>query len=139
MKLNDFPKEIRSQILPQHKGRLVYRCLGCGREFGIEELLYVCPECGQVFLIHDLNASQLTRISGTVWRLIFDYRKLLGIPAFKGIYRYHEFIGPVIPLDAVVYLGEGHTPMVQANALRIQHASSGLSASWAIASPCSLI
>ena len=116
MKLDDFPKEIQSQILPRHKGRLVYRCLGCGREYGIEELLYVCPQCAQVFLIHDLNFSQLTRISGAAWRRIFDYRKLLGMPALKGIYRYHEFIGPVIPLEAVVYLGEGHTPVVEANA-----------------------
>ncbi|MBW2075604.1 MAG: threonine synthase, partial [Deltaproteobacteria bacterium] len=30
-------------------------------------------------------------------------------------YRYHEFIGPMMPLDAIVYLGEGHTPMVEAN------------------------
>lgn len=116
MKLDDFPKEIRSQILPRHEGRLVYRCVGCGREFGIEELLYVCPECRQVFLIHDLNFSRLTRISSATWRRIFDYRKLVGIPALKGIYRYHEFIGPVIPLEAVVYLGEGHTPVVEANA-----------------------
>ena len=116
MKLDDLPKEIRSQVLPRHEGRLVYRCLGCGREFGIEELLYVCPECGQVFLIHDLNFSQLTQTSGAAWRRIFDYRKLLGLPALKGIYRYHEFIGPVIPLEAVVYLGEGHTPVIEANA-----------------------
>lgn len=116
MKLDNLPKEIRSKILPRHAGRLVYRCLGCEREFGIEELLYVCPECGQVFLIHDLNFSQLSRTSGTTWRRIFDYRKLLSIPALKGIYRYHEFIGPVIPLEAVVYLGEGHTPVVEANA-----------------------
>ena len=40
---------------------------------------------------------------------------MLNIPAMRGIYRYHEFIGPVIPLEAVVYLGEGHTPMVEAN------------------------
>ncbi len=116
MKLDDLPEEIRSQILPQHEGQLVYRCLGCGQEFGIEELLYVCPACGQVFLIHDLNSSRLSRISGATWRRIFDYRKLLSIPALKGIYRYHEFIGPVIPLAAVVYLGEGHTPVVEANA-----------------------
>ncbi|MGD8944677.1 MAG: threonine synthase [Desulfobacterales bacterium] len=115
MKLDDLPKEIRSQILPRHEGRMVYRCLGCEREFGIETLLYVCPECGQVLLIHDLNFNQLTRTPGAAWRRIFDYRKLLGIPALKGIYRYHEFIGPVIPLEAVVYLGEGHTPIVEAN------------------------
>ncbi|MGD8992631.1 MAG: pyridoxal-phosphate dependent enzyme, partial [Desulfobacterales bacterium] len=116
MKLDDLPKEIRSQILPRHQGRMVYRCLGCEREFGIETLLYVCPECGQVLLIHDLNFDRLTQTPGATWRRIFDYRKLLGIPALKGIYRYHEFIGPVIPLEAVVYLGEGHTPVVEANA-----------------------
>ena len=115
MKLNDLPSDIRSQILPQHPGQLIYRCLGCEQEFGIEELLYVCPDCGQVLLIYDLNFSQLTKIPGTEWRRIFDYRKLLNIPALKGIYRYHEFIGPVIPLEAVVYLGEGHTPVVEAN------------------------
>ena len=115
MKLNDLPRNIRSEILPQHTGRLIYRCLDCGREFGIEELLYVCPDCGQVLLIYDLNFNRLTKIPGTEWRRIFDYRKLLNIPALKGIYRYHEFIGPVIPLDAVVYLGEGHTPVVEAN------------------------
>ncbi len=117
MKLDDFPKEIRDAILPRHAGRLIYRCLGCSREFGIEELLYVCPDCGQVLLIHDLNFKQLSRTPGTEWRRIFDYRKLLNTPALKGIYRYHEFIGPVIPLDAVVYLGEGHTPVVEANSL----------------------
>jgi threonine synthase len=40
---------------------------------------------------------------------------MLTIPALSGIYRYHEFIGPMLPLDSIVYLGEGHTPMVQAN------------------------
>ena len=117
MKLDDFPKEIRDAILPRHAGRLIYRCLGCSREFGIEELLYVCPGCGQVLLLYDLNFKQLSRTPGTEWRRIFDYRKLLNIPALKGIYRYHEFIGPVIPLDAVVYLGEGYTPVVEANSL----------------------
>ena len=54
-------------------------------------------------------------IPGPLWRRIFDYRKMLTLTALKGIYRYHEFIGPVIPLEAVVYLGEGHTPLVAAN------------------------
>ena len=117
MKLADFPKEIRSAILPRHTGHLIYRCLGCDREFGIEGLLYVCPDCGQVLLIHDLNFKQLSQTPGPEWRRIFDYRKLLNLPALKGIYRYHEFIGPVIPLDAVIYLGEGHTPVVEANTL----------------------
>jgi threonine synthase len=117
MKLDDFPKEIRSYLLPRHQGRLIYRCLGCGREFDIEKLMYVCPHCGQVLLIYDLNIEQLKKIPPELWRRIFDYRKMLSEPALKGIYRYHEFVGPVIPLEAIIYLGEGHTPMVEANSV----------------------
>jgi threonine synthase len=115
VKLNDFPADIQPYLLPSHAGRMVYRCLGCGGQFGIEQLLYVCPECRQVLLLEDLNTPQLKQIPGTLWRRIFDYRKMLTLTALKGIYRYHEFIGPVIPLEAVVYLGEGHTPLVAAN------------------------
>ena len=115
MELEQFPKEIRPYILPKHKGDQIYRCLACGREYGIKELLYTCPSCGQVFLIHDRDFDQLKQIDGAIWRKIFDYRKMLSIPALKGIYLYHEFVGPTVPLDAVVYLGEAHTPMIEAN------------------------
>jgi threonine synthase len=112
----DFPAEIQPRLLPSHPGRMIYRCLGCGGRFGIDRLLYVCPECRQVLLIEDDNFAGLQAVSGREWRRIFDYRKMLTLPALKGIYRYHEFIGPVVPLEAVIYLGEGHTPIVQANA-----------------------
>ncbi len=115
MNLNLFPEDIRPHIIPSPKGELYYKCLGCGAEYGIEELLYVCPACNQVLLIHDRNKDQLKSISGETWQRIFDYRKMLKIPALKGIYRYHEFIGPSIPLESIIYLGEGHTPMVEAN------------------------
>ncbi|MFC1812930.1 threonine synthase [Thermodesulfobacteriota bacterium] len=115
MKLEDFPEEIRPFIIPKHQGTLIYRCLRCNREYGIEKLLYTCPDCGQVLLIYDLNFDRLKQIPGETWRRIFDYRKMLTIPALKGIYLYHEFIGPVMPLNAVIYLGEGHTPLVEAN------------------------
>ena len=116
MKLDDFPKDIQAHLMPTHSGRMAYRCLGCSAQFGIERLLYVCPECGQVLLIEDLNFERLKATPGRLWRQVFDYRKMLTLTALKGIYRYHEFIGPVIPLDAVLYLGEGHTPVVRANA-----------------------
>jgi len=115
VKLEDFPKEIRPFIIPKHQGVMIYRCLRCNREYGIERLLYTCPDCGQVLLIYDLNFDRLKQIPGETWRRIFDYRKMLTIPALKGIYLYHEFIGSVMPLDAVIYLGEGHTPLVEAN------------------------
>ena len=101
--------------MPSHAGKLIYRCLGCRREYGIEKLLYVCPACGQVLLIYDQNFARLKDTKGELWQRIFDYRKMMNIDALKGIYRYHEFIGPVIPLESVIYLGEGHTPLIKAN------------------------
>ena len=115
MKPRDFPGDIRPYMLPSHEGKLIYRCLGCKREYCIDNLAYVCPECGQVLLIYDQNFSRLKNIPGTLWQRIFDYRRMLNNPALKGIYRYHEFVGPVIPLKDIIYLGEGHTPMVEAN------------------------
>lgn len=124
MKLENFPKDIQPFIMPEPRNDMVYRCLGCGKEHGIAKLLYTCPDCGQVLLLYDLQFERLKQIPGATWRKIFDYRKLLTLPALKGIYRYHEFIGPVVPLDAIVYLGEGHTPVVEANA-RMQELAGG--------------
>jgi len=112
-----FPEEIRPHLIPEPGGELYYKCLGCDAEYGIEKLLYVCPACNQVLLIHDREQDRLKKIPGTTWQKIFDYRKMLKIPALKGIYRYHEFIGPSLPLSSIIYLGEGHTPVVEASAL----------------------
>jgi threonine synthase len=115
LKIEDIPKDIRPFVLPRSSGEPVYRCLGCTAEYGIEKLLYTCPECRQVLLIVDRRADRLHEIPGAIWQRILDYRKMLTLPALKGIYRYHEFLGSVIPLEAVVYLGEGHTPVIEAN------------------------
>jgi len=115
MKPEDFPQHIQKHLIPDSTGEMVYSCLGCNTEFGINRLLYVCPECGSVLLLTDKKPERIKAVDGKTWRQILDYRRMLNIPALKGIYRYHEFIGPVVPLDSVVYLGEGHTPMVEAN------------------------
>lgn len=116
MKLKDFPEDIRPYLIPEPGGELIYRCLDCGAEFGIRNLLYTCPECGHVLLLYDSDFARLKQVQGKTWQKIFDYRRMLNEPALNGIYRYHEFIGPVLPLDSVVWLGEGHTPVVEANA-----------------------
>jgi threonine synthase len=115
VQLKDFPEDIQPHIVPAPTGEMIYRCLGCNSEYDIDELLYTCPECRQVLLLYDKQFDRLKKITGKTWQRIFDYRKMTTIPALKGIYRYHEFIGPVLPLEAVVYLGEGHTPIVEAN------------------------
>ncbi len=115
MKPEAFPQEIRPHLIPKPNGELVYRCLGCQARFDITRLLYTCPECDQVLLIENDHADRLKKLPGKLWQQIFDYRKMINLPALRGIYRYHEFLGPVMPLDAVIYLGEGHTPMIAAN------------------------
>ncbi|MCK4487039.1 MAG: pyridoxal-phosphate dependent enzyme, partial [Desulfobacterales bacterium] len=116
MKLENFPKRIQKYLIPNVTGHVVYQCLGCEAEYDISRLLYTCPACGSILLLEDLDFDRLKKVPRDTWRQIFDYRKMLNIPALRGIYRYHEFIGPMMPLDAVIYLGEGHTPMVEANA-----------------------
>jgi threonine synthase len=115
VKPENFPAHIQPHLIPEPSGDMIYRCLGCGEEYGIQKLLYTCPECKQVLLIQDRAFDRLKEISGKTWQQIFDYRKMLNIPALKGIYLFHEFIGPVMPLDAIVYLGEGHTPVIESN------------------------
>jgi threonine synthase len=118
----EFPEDIQPYLVPEPRGTLEYRCLGCGAVYGIEKLLYTCPACRAVLLLHDPEFDRLKELSGSMWRRVFDYRRMLNIPALQGIYRYHEFVGPLMPLDQVVYLGEGHTPVVESNA-RLQEAA----------------
>ncbi len=122
MNPDHFPETIRDHLIPEPGGDLYYHCLACRSEHGIASLLYACPRCGHVLLLKDRQFDRLKRIDGGRWQQIFDYRKMLKQPALKGIYRYHEFIGPVIPLNAVVYLGEGHTPVVEASRVMQQKA-----------------
>ncbi|RJR51017.1 MAG: threonine synthase [Desulfobacteraceae bacterium] len=115
MRIHDFPEDIQRHLLPQPGGEMFYRCLGCEKETAIDRLLYTCPECGGVFLLVNKGFKKIKEKGGRMWRRIFDYRRMLNETALKGIFRYYEFIAPVIPLEDIVYLGEGHTPLVGAN------------------------
>ena len=64
MKPEAFPEEIRPYLIPSPSGRMIYRCLGCASEFDIEKLLYTCPRCGQVLLIHDEQFAERKQIPG---------------------------------------------------------------------------
>jgi threonine synthase len=115
MKLNEFPKEIRPFLLPTPQGKLTYRCLQCEAEYPIEDFFYTCPRCQSIFMLPDKDFDRLKAIPGEVWQKIFNYRKILNISALKGIFLFHEFIAPIIPLEDIIYLGEAHTPIVGAN------------------------
>ncbi len=115
MKTDQFPPDIRPYVVPKVRGDYFYRCLGCGSRFGIEELLYTCPECDSVLLIEDGEWDRLKETPGGKWREIFDYRRMLNTPGLSGIYRFHELIGSIIPVEDIICLGEAHTPVVAAN------------------------
>ena len=84
MKIDRFPSEMQPYVIPQIRGEYLYRCLGCGSTFGIEELLYTCPKCGSVLLIEDRQWDRLKEFSGEKWRRIFDYRKMSNLTALMG-------------------------------------------------------
>jgi threonine synthase len=115
LRLEEFPEDIRPHLVPAPSGDLVYRCLECGAEFDLTELLYTCPRCRGLFLLVDRAEDLLKTRPGTFWRRLFDHRKMLNLPALKGIFLFYELIAPVIPLKHIIYLGEGHTPLVAAN------------------------
>ena len=122
MKIDQFPEDIRPYLIPEPDGLMMYHCLGCEGEFGTDNLLYTCPQCGSVLMLHDKNEDRLKEIDGKKWRRIFDFRRMLNYQPLKGIFRYYELIAPVIPLERIIYLGEGHTPLVKANSRLIKFA-----------------
>lgn len=115
MKLTEFPADLQPHLIPAPSGNMVYRCLECGAEHPITSLLYTCPGCQGLLLLEDTQAGRLKAQPGAFWRRMFDYRRMLNLPALRGIFLYHELIAPIIPLEDVIYLGEGHTPQIAAN------------------------
>ena len=61
MKPEQFPDDIRPHLIPEPTGEMVYRCLECGAEFDITELLYTCPHCRGLFMLEDKNAAPAGR------------------------------------------------------------------------------
>ncbi|BBD07946.1 threonine synthase [Desulfovibrio ferrophilus] len=92
-----------------------YFCLGCGAVYGIDELHYTCPKCGDVFLLRDNGFDDLKQTSGQTWREIFDARMCSKDSALRGIFRFYELMAPVVDPEDIVYLGEGQTPIIEAS------------------------
>ncbi|MDR0549354.1 MAG: threonine synthase [Deltaproteobacteria bacterium] len=114
MKAELFPEDIRPYISPSPKGDLGYDCLACGARFQPDRLYYACPKCGGLLTLKDNQFNRLREKPGSFWRRLFDYRRLCNSQATAGVFAFHEFVAPLIPLEDIVYLGEAHTPVVAA-------------------------
>ncbi len=97
------------------QGKLVYSCIGCGAHYDIYDFVYTCPECRSLLKIENLNFDRYRDIPPERWKEIFDSRKNTTLPELSGIFRFHELILPIVPLEDIIYLGEGQTPIVKAN------------------------
>ena len=84
--LEKFPLEIRDKLIPDYMGDVVYECIGCGKEFDINQFLYICPKCRSLLRLNDRNFNSLKRIKGKTWRERFYYRKKLNLEPFKRIF-----------------------------------------------------
>jgi threonine synthase len=117
MKIDQLPDDLKDHLFPFHTdARMAYECIGCEAHYPLDRFLYTCPSCGGLLRISDLTFDALKDISGSQWKKIFDFRRMLNVNGLKGIFLFHELIFPIIPLDCVIQLGEGHTPLVRANA-----------------------
>ncbi len=106
---------IEEFLIPRPEGDLKYECISCGAFYPLDRFLYTCPRCGGLLRIEDGKFERLLEVPPEGWREIFDRRRLLRIDALKGVFLFYELILPVVPLEDVLYLGEGQTPMVRAN------------------------
>ena len=114
-RLEKFPPHIREYLVPSYEGDVVYECIACGETFSIDQFLYTCPACKSLLRLNDRSFDMLKRIKGGLWQDIFDYRRLLHDKALQGIFLFKELLFPTIPLQDVIFLGEGHTPLVESN------------------------
>lgn len=106
---------MNSHNFPQYRGNLFYQCLGCGATHNIDELLYTCPQCGEVLLIEDATFDSLKKISPQEWRDLFDARASSKVTALRGIFRFYEIMAPVLEEEDIVFLGEGNTAIIEAS------------------------
>ncbi len=94
---------------------MVYECIDCGSCYRIDQFLYTCPQCRSLLRLRNRDFASLKKIPGALWQKIFDYRKLLRTESLQGIFLFKEILFPTIPLQDIIYLGEGHTALVRAN------------------------
>lgn len=86
--------------------RSVLKCMDCGQEYSITQVVYNCERCGGLLDVqHDL-----TTLRKTITRETFDRRLgTLDTPYNSGVWRYKELIYPDVEEQHIVSKPEGNT------------------------------
>jgi threonine synthase len=111
----NFHPDAPEDLIPLYHAEMSYECIACGKTFDINQFLYTCPHCKSLLKIKNNNFIRLKEKHGEYWRDVFDFRRMLNTPVLRGVFRFYEFIFPMIPLDDIIYLGEGDTPIIKSN------------------------
>jgi threonine synthase len=102
-------------FMPVSRGKMVYACIECGKRFDIFDFIYTCPSCHSLLKIENTEFDKLKATPPETWKKIFDSRRNSNVLEIQGVFRFHELILPIIPLEDIIYLGEANTPIVRAN------------------------
>ena len=97
--MNSFP-------LPQ------FRCIGCGATFPVEKVIYACERCGELLEVEHPRSAWRS-LSPKEWQRRFGERRLSPQPTDQsGVWRFREWVMPIVEEEEIVTLGEGNTPLV---------------------------
>ncbi|MFQ5707716.1 MAG: threonine synthase [bacterium] len=90
---------------------------GCRGHFPLTEIIYHCPECGDLLEVrHDLD--RLRTKSPDDWKRLFKTRLQHSRGAWaSGVWSKREWVCPQIEDEHIVAIGEGRTPLFTASRL----------------------
>ncbi len=92
-------------------------CIGCGHKANLlEERKFACPKCGGLYDVEHVYAGRsFQAFTETFNMFAMEANFYSDKPSRKsGVWRFHHWIMPYLPIDQIVTLGEGNVPIVQA-------------------------
>ena len=95
----------------------VYRCLeGCS-QYALSEAVYQCTQCGALLEVTH-SSEVMAQRQPEAWKALFEGRTPLqpGLDG-SGVWRFREWVMPHLPLEHIVTLGEGNSPLVHSSLL----------------------
>lgn len=87
------------------------------KPYSLEQIVYRCPETGDLLEVrHDM--AELKKTSAQAWRDLFEKRwRSQNKADASGIWGKREWVLPDMPVDDIVTLGEGATPLFSGHEL----------------------
>lgn len=84
------------------------KCMGCGKEYSLEDLVYCCKECGYGYGSLDV-VYDYDEIARKISRGVLERRR-------PYVWKYRELL-PILDYSKIVSLGEGGTPLLKCEGL----------------------